>query len=117
MWCIFSVRRLDGQRNDADVDGAVFDALQNLVAEIAVDADVHQREIAAEIRQKYRAADTSRWLRWRRKHRALHHVAAVRDDLHGFVAQAQKAFGKFEQNFAGGSELHGFGGAIQNLAR
>jgi len=27
----FQIRRLDGQGNDADVDGAVLDALENLV--------------------------------------------------------------------------------------
>src|SRR5260370_19248375 len=45
------IRGLDGQRNDADVDGAVFDALENLVAEVAVNADVHQGIAALKFRE------------------------------------------------------------------
>ena len=37
----FESGRFDGEGHDADVDRTVFDALQDLVAEIAIDADVH----------------------------------------------------------------------------
>ena len=37
--------------------------------------------------------------------RALHDVAAVRDHLDGFVAQAEKFLGVFEEHFTGGSQL------------
>src|SRR5258708_12474589 len=37
------VRRLHRQRYDSDIDGAIFDALQDLVAEIALNAALHYR--------------------------------------------------------------------------
>src|SRR5713226_1445405 len=37
----FQVGGLDGQSDDADVDGAVLNTLENFVAEVAVDADMH----------------------------------------------------------------------------
>ena len=47
----FQVGGFDGHGDDAHVDGAVFDALENLVAEIAVDADVHERIAALKFRK------------------------------------------------------------------
>src|SRR5260370_12699250 len=50
----FQIRGLDGKGDDADIHGAVLDALKNLVAEIAVDADVHQRIAALKFRENIR---------------------------------------------------------------
>src|SRR6266852_2142649 len=44
---------------------------------------------------------------------ALNDVAAVGDDLNGFVAHAKEFFGVLEKNLAGGSELDGLGGAVE----
>src|SRR5260370_17613909 len=45
--------------------------------------------------------------------RALNHVAAIRNDLNGFVAQAKQLFRVFEKNLAGGGELDGLGGTVE----
>src|SRR6266403_1398205 len=37
----------------------------------------------------------------------------MRDHLNGFVAPAKKFLGVFEQDFTGGSQLHGLGGAVE----
>src|SRR5882724_785828 len=109
----FEVRRLDGKRDDADVDGAIFDALKNLVAEIAVDADVHERIAALKFGKYIGEQVEAGGFVGAENDGALHHVAAVRDHLNGFVAHAKKFFGVFEENFAGGSQLHGLGGAVE----
>jgi hypothetical protein len=44
---------------------------------------------------------------------ALNDVAAVGNDLNGFVAHAKELFGVLEKNDAGGSELDGLGGAVE----
>src|SRR5256885_10819328 len=49
-----SVRRLQRQADDANVHGTIFHALQNFVAEIAIDADVHERIFALELRENFR---------------------------------------------------------------
>ena len=43
----------------------------------------------------------------------ISNVAAVGNHLDGFVAEAKEALGIFEENFAGRSQLDGFGGAVQ----
>jgi hypothetical protein len=48
--------------------------------------------------------------------RALDDVAAVGYDLDGFVAEAKKALGVVEENFTGGSQLDGFGGAVEETS-
>src|SRR6266404_9964535 len=47
----FQVWRLERQRHDTHVHGAIFYALQNLMAEVAVDADVHLRIAPLEFRK------------------------------------------------------------------
>src|SRR5260370_39241533 len=47
---------------------------------------------------------------------ALNHVAAVGDDLNGFVAQAEELLRVLEENFAGGSQVGGFGGTIEEAS-
>jgi len=93
---------LDGQRDDAHIDGAVLNALQNLVAEVAVDADVHQRITALKFRKNVGEQIKAGRFIGAKDDRALDDVAAVGDDLNGFVAQAEQLFGVFEKNFAGG---------------
>src|SRR6266446_5631118 len=107
------IRGLDGQGDDADVDGAVLDALENLVAEIAVDADVHQRVAALKFRENVGEQIKAGGFIGAEDDRALNDVAAVGNDLDGFVAHAEKLFRVLEENFTGGSQLDGFGGAVE----
>src|SRR6267142_2227262 len=88
----FEVGRLDGKRDDADIDGAIFDALKNLVAEIAVDADVHERIAALKFGKYIREQVEAGGFVGAENDGALHNVAAVRDDLNGLVAHAKKLF-------------------------
>ena len=48
--------------------------------------------------------------------RALDDVAAISDDLNGFVAEAEKALGVFEEDLAGGGQLDGFGGTVEETS-
>src|SRR5882724_9257235 len=109
----FEVGRLDGKRDDADIDGAVFDALKNLVAEIAVDADVHERVAALKFGKNIGEQIEAGGFVGAENNGALHDVAAVRDHLDGLVAHAKKFLGVFEQNFTRGGQLDGLGGAIE----
>ena len=107
------VGRLGRQGHDANVDGAVFNALQNFVAEVAVDTDVHQRIAALEFRKNVGEKIEAGGFIGAEEHRTLHDVAAIGDDLDGFVAQAEQAFGVFEKDFARRRELNGLSRAIQ----
>jgi hypothetical protein len=109
------VGRLDGKSDDADVGGAIFDALKNLVTEVAVDADMDERiaalKLGKDIGEKIKAGGFI----GAENNGPLNYVAAVGDQLNGFVAEAKKLFRVLEENLAGGSEFDGFGGAIEEL--
>src|SRR5258708_6610838 len=107
------IRRLDGQRDDADIRGAVLDALEDLVAEVAVDADVHQRVATLKFRKNIGEQIEASGFIGAEYDRALNNVAAVRNDLNGFIAHAKQLFGVLEKNFAGRSQLDGLGGTVQ----
>ena len=109
----FEVRRLQRQADDADVHGTIFDALQNFVAEIAIDADVHERILALELRENFRQQIQTGRLVGAEYHRALHNVAAIRDDLDGLVTQTEQSFGVIKEHFAGRCQFNGFCGAIE----
>src|SRR5260370_24295666 len=47
---------------------------------------------------------------------SMMHVAGVGDDLNGIVTQAEELFRVLEENFAGGSQLDGFGGTIEEAS-
>src|SRR6266446_4896326 len=107
------IGRLDGQSDDADIHRAILDALQDLVAEIAVNADVHQRIPALKFGKNIGEQVEASGFVGAEDDGALNDVAAVGDDLNRFVAHAKELFGVFEKNHAGGSELDGFGGAVE----
>ena len=109
----FKRRRFNGESDDADVNGAVFDALQDLVAEIAIDADVDLRIAALEFGEYVGEKIEASGFVGAEDKRALHDVAAVGNDLNGFVAETEKTFGVFEEDFAGGSQLDGFSGTVE----
>src|SRR5262249_31679296 len=105
----FQVRRLGWQRHDADVDGAVLDALQNLMTEVSVDADVHQRKPPLKLRENIRKQiKAGRFIRTENDW-PLNNIAAIGDNLDRFIAKTQKPFGVFEQHFASWRQLDGFG--------
>ena len=107
------IGRLDGQGNDAHIDRAIFDALQNLVAEVAINADVHERIAALKLRKNVRKKIEAGRFVSAEDDGALNDVAAISDNLDGFVAQAKQLFSVLEKNFAGGSQLDGLGGAVE----
>jgi hypothetical protein len=82
--------RFGRQRDNADVDRAIFNALQNFVAEITVNADVYQRKAPLKLRENVRQQIQASRFVGSENHRSLHHVAAIGDELHGFVAQPQQ---------------------------
>src|SRR5580704_6733280 len=112
----FESGRFDGKCHDADVDGAVFDALQNLVAEIAIDADVDLGIAALKFRENVWKKIEAGGFVGAKNQGALHDVPAIGDDLNGFVAEAKKTFGVFEEDLACGSQLDGFGGAVEETS-
>src|SRR5260370_15418756 len=95
------IRRLDGQRDDADVNRAVLDALQYLVTEVAVDADVHQRIAALKFRKNIREQIEAGGFIGAENHPSLNNVAPVRNDLNGFVAPPKPLSCVLGKNFAG----------------
>jgi hypothetical protein len=109
------VGRLGRQGHNAYIDGAIFDALQNFVAEVAVDTDVHQRIAALEFRENVGEKIEAGGFIGAEEDRPLHDVAAIGNDLDGFVAQPEQALGVFEEHFARGRKLDGLGRAIQQF--
>src|SRR6266436_9906626 len=107
------IGRLDGQRNDANVNGTVLDALQDLVAEITVNADVHERIAALKFGKNVGEEIEAGGFIGAEDDRSLNDVAAVGNDLNGFVAHAEKLFRVLEENLAGGSQLDGLGGTVK----
>ena len=83
------------------------------MAEVAVNTDVHQRITALKFRKNIRKQVEARRFIGAKNNRALNHVAAVRDDLNGFVTQAKQFFRELEKDFAGRSQFHGLGGAVE----
>ncbi len=107
------IGRLDGQRDDANVHGTVLDTLQDLVAEIAVNADVHERITALKFGKNVGEEIKAGGFIGAEDDRSLNDVAAVGNDLNGFIAHAKEFFGVLEENLAGGSQLDGLGGTVQ----
>src|ERR1700730_3092782 len=111
----FEVRRFKRQRHDAEIQRSISQPLQNLVAEIAIDADVHKRITALEFRENVRKQIKTRCFVRSEGHGALNDIAAVGNNLHRFIAQAKQSLSVFEQNDACRSQLHRFRGAVQQL--
>src|ERR1700722_5160433 len=109
------VWRLRGQRYDANVHATIFNALQDLVAEVTINADVDLRKSPLKFRKNIRQEiQAGRFVR-AKKHRALHNVAAIGHNLDRLISQAQQAFSVIEEHFAGGRQLNGFRGTVEQL--
>src|SRR4029077_1855398 len=104
------IGRFDGKRDNADIHGAILDALQDLVAEISVDTDMHQRIAALKLGKNIREQVQAGGFVGAEDNGALNDVAAVGNELNGFIAHTKQLFGVFEENLARGSELDGLGG-------
>ncbi len=109
----FQIGRLDGEGDDADIHGAVLDALEDFVAEVAVNADVDERVAALKFSENIREKVQAGGFIGTENDGALNNVAAVGDDLNGFVAHTEQLFRVLEKDFAGGSEFDGLGGAVK----
>ena len=107
------IRRLDGQGDDANVNGTVLDALQDLVAEIPVNADVHERITALKLRKNIGKEVEAGGFIGAKDDRSLNDVATIGNNLNGFIAHAKELFGILEKNLAGGSQLDGLGGTVK----
>ncbi len=107
------IGRLDGKCDDADIHGAILDALEDFVAEIAVDADVHERVAALKFGKNIREQVEASGFIGTEDDGALDDVATVGNDLNGFVAHAKELFRVLEKHDAGGSEFDGLGGAVK----
>ena len=103
----------DRQRDDADVDGAVLELLENLVAEVAVDAHLHAGIQAAVLREDVGKNVEAGGLVGADDDRAARVGAVVGDSEQRFVAQLQQALGVGEQDAAGGSQRDVFAGAVE----
>src|SRR5947207_15805036 len=82
------------------------------MAEVAVDADVHQRITPLEFGKNVGEPVEAGGFIGAEGDRALNNVAAVRNDLNGFVAHAKQLLRVLEKNFAGRSEVDGVGGRV-----
>jgi len=98
----FEIGGFHGEGNDAEIERAVFQALQNFVTEITVDADVDEGIATLEFGQYVGEQIEASGFVGAEHDGALYDAATVGDDLHGFIAQAQEAFGVVEENDAGG---------------
>ena len=105
--------RFHGQRDDADVDGAVFDLLDHFVAEIPVDADLHGGIALVVFRENIGqdveagclvGADASV------PRGVLDWSATARNDS---LRRVSSSLGVFEKRFAGGREPHGLSDAVE----
>src|SRR3989442_8489753 len=107
------IRRLDGKRHDADIDRAVLQALQDLVAKVPVDTDLDKRIAALKFGKDVRQKVEARSLVGAEDDRALHPVTAVRDGLHGLVTQREQALRVFEETFSGRRKMNRLGRAVE----
>src|SRR5260370_22241401 len=96
----FQIGRFGGQRNDTDINGAVLDPLQDLVTEVAVNADVYERIAALKFRKNVRKQIEAGRFVGPEYNRALDHVATVRDELNGLVPPTKQFLRLFEKDFA-----------------
>src|ERR1700736_1384001 len=86
--------RFHRQGNDTHIDASVFDALQNRVAEIEIDADVHERIAALKFREHVGKNVQTGGFISAKHHRSLNDVAAIGHNLNGLIAQAQQTLCK-----------------------
>jgi len=81
--------RFRRQRHNSHIDGAIFNPLQNLVAEITINADMDLRKPPLKLRENIRQQiQASRFVR-AKQHRPLYDVPAIGHNLHRFVPQSE----------------------------
>src|ERR1700730_9467127 len=89
------------QRNDAHVNGAVFDFLENLMAEIAVDADLYRWKAPAILGENVREhVKTRRFVR-SDSECAARGAGLVGNGTQRFIPQSEETSCVFKQRFAG----------------
>ncbi len=98
-----------------DVDRSVLDLLQNLVAEIAVDADLHRRVEAVILRENFRQnVQACRFVGAEGEH-SSRRGGLVGHGAQGFGAHVHHAHGVFKKGFSRGGKPHGLASAVKQL--
>ena len=99
--------------HDAHVDGPVLQLLENLVAEIAVDAELHVGIEAAVLGENFGQHVQAGGFIRADDHGSARIGAVIGNGKQGFITQLQQAFGVGEQDAAGGRERHVLAGAVE----
>src|SRR6516162_6624256 len=99
--------------DDADIDQTVLQPFENLVAEVAIDADLHigvaPPIFAESLRQHIEAC---RFIRADRKN-ATRSLQLISHRSQRFAAQSQQAVGVLEQNVTGGRQSNALAGTVK----
>jgi len=109
----FKAGTLDRHGDDADINGAVLKLLDNFVAEISIDTDLHAGIKAAIFRENIRKNVKASGFVRAYGDGATRHVALVGDSQQRLVLHLQHAFGVSEKDAAGGRESDVFAGAVK----
>jgi len=103
------------QRDDADVESAVFDAFEDLTAKIAVNADLHGRVQSAVLGEDVGQHVDAGGFIGAESEDATRSMSVIGNGASRFFAKRDEVAGVFEQNFSGGSEADRFADAIEKF--
>src|SRR5205823_14557162 len=104
-----------GQGHDAHFHLSFLDFLQNLVAEISIDADLDQRIQLLEPGEGLGQDIKTRRLIGPDRKLAARSLVELRDGLQRFFLKSQQSFSVTLQDFSGGSQPHLFPAAVKQL--
>ncbi len=107
--------RLDRQSYKADFDGAIFEFLYHLVAEVAIDADLHARKPTVIFGKNVGQHVETRGFVRADGQRAVRRAGLVCHGAQRFVAQRQKLAGVFKKRLARDRQSHGLAYPIKQL--
>src|ERR1051326_97157 len=85
------------------------------MAEIAIDTDVNLRILALKLGKNVGQQVEASGFVGAEDDGSLYNVAAIGNNLDGFVAEAEQAFGIVEKNFTRGGEFDRFSRAIEEF--
>src|SRR5690349_20545292 len=108
-------RRFYRQGDDANVHRAIFDLLEHLVTEVAIDADLHRGKAPAVLSESLgKYVQTGGFVRADCEH-AARRAGQVGDGAERFVAQREQTRGVFEKRFARDGKPNRLPHAIKKL--
>ncbi len=105
--------RLHRQAEDAHIERTVFQFFDDLISEIAIDADLHIGKTAAIFGENFGQNIKAGGFVGPDKQRSARRMPVIGDRDQGFVAQLFHAQGIVVEDLAGGSQLHGLARAIE----